>query len=59
LTDQRWQNNAGTTSADIDRYQYGYDPNSNRPYKANLMGTAAVAAGLDELYPDDTHNRLT
>jgi hypothetical protein len=39
VIDQRWQNETTNTPADIDRYQYGYDPNSNRLYKANVVGT--------------------
>jgi RHS repeat-associated protein len=59
VIDQRWQNNITTTPTDIDRYQYGYDLNSNREYKANVVGTANVAAGLDEFYTNDNLNRLT
>jgi len=59
VIDQRWQNNTGGTPVDIDRYKYGYDFNSNRQYKANVVGTANVAAGLDEYYTYDTLNRLT
>jgi hypothetical protein len=47
ITDQRWQKSITGTPTDIDRYQYGYDLNSNRLYKANVVGTAAVTAGLD------------
>ena len=51
VIDQRWtsassvesQNQVTTTPTDIDRYQYGYDQNSNRLYKANVVGTAAVS----------------
>jgi RHS repeat-associated protein len=59
VIDQRWQNNITGTPTDIDRYQYGYDQNSNRLYKANVVGTAAVTAGLDEFYTYDPLNRLT
>ncbi len=59
IIDQRWQNNITGTPADIDRYKYGYDFNSNRQWKANLVGTANVAAGLDEYYTNDNLNRLT
>jgi len=45
--------------SDLDRYQYGYDQNSNRLWKANVVGTAAVTAGLDEFYTYDSLNRLT
>jgi RHS repeat-associated protein len=59
VTDQRWQNGTGGTPADIDRYQYGYDLNSNRLYKANVVGTPIVTGGLDEFYTYDHLNRLT
>jgi RHS repeat-associated protein len=58
IIDQRWQNNITSTPTDIDRYQYGYDQNSNRLWKANVVGTAAVG-NLDEGYTYDTLNRLT
>jgi len=58
VVDQRWQNNTSGTPADIDRYQYGYDRDSNRQYKANVVGTPAVAGGLDEYYAYDRVNRL-
>jgi hypothetical protein len=45
--------------SDLDRYQNGYDLNSNRLYKANVVGKAAVPAGLDEGYTYDALNRLT
>ena len=59
IIDQRWQNNVTTTPADIDRYQYGYDRDSNRQYKANVVGTPVVSGGLDEYYVYDRLNRLT
>jgi len=59
IIDQRWQNNINGTPIDIDRYQYGYDPNSNPTWKANIVGTPNVAGGLDELYGMDNLNRLT
>jgi RHS repeat-associated protein len=58
IIDQRWQNSITTTPVDIDRYQYGYDQNSNRLWKANVVGTAAIG-NLDEGYTYDTLNRLT
>jgi RHS repeat-associated protein len=58
IIDQRWQSAITTTPTDIDRYQYGYDQNSNRLWKANVVGTAAVG-NLDEGYTYDTLNRLT
>ena len=59
IIDQRWQNAITSTPADIDRYQYGYDQNSNRQYKANVVGTPIVTNGLDEYYTYDDINRLT
>jgi RHS repeat-associated protein len=59
VTDQRWQNNITATPTDIDRYQYGYDQNSNRTYKGNVVGTPVVTGGLDEYYSYDNLNRLT
>jgi RHS repeat-associated protein len=58
ITDQRWQKGITGTPTDIDRYQYGYDLNSNRLWKANVVGTAAVSSGLDELYVYDPLQRL-
>jgi RHS repeat-associated protein len=58
VTDQRWQNDTSSTPTDIDRYQYGYDRDSNRTWKANVVGTPAVSGGLDELYAYDRVNRL-
>jgi hypothetical protein len=45
--------------SNLDRYQYGYDQNSNRLYKANVVGTPVVTGGLDEYYSYDNLNRLT
>lgn len=59
IIDQRWQNGISGTPADIDRYQYGYDQDSNRLYKANVVGTPVVSGGLDEYYTYDHLNRLT
>jgi RHS repeat-associated protein len=53
IVDQRWQF-YGTPNADLDRYKYGYDRNSNRVWKQNTVGTA-----LDEFYTYDNLNRLT
>jgi RHS repeat-associated protein len=58
ITDQRWQNTIAGTPTDIDRYQYGYDQNSNRLYKANVVGTPIVTGGLDEFYAYDHLKRL-
>lgn len=57
ITDQFWQNY--NTSTDLDEYQYGYDQNSNRLWKANVVGTPIVSGGLDEYYNYDDLNRLT
>ncbi len=59
IIDQRWQNAVTSTPVDIDRYQYGYDRNGNRIWKANVVGTSAAAPGFDELYAYDALNRLT
>ena len=53
IIDQYWQYN-GSPNADLDRYKYGYDRNSNRIWKQNCVGTA-----LDEFYTYDNLNRLT
>jgi RHS repeat-associated protein len=45
--------------SDLDRYQYGYDQNSNRLWKANVVGTPIVSGGLDERYSYNDINRLT
>jgi YD repeat-containing protein len=54
IIDQRWQNNVSVTPADIDRYQYTYDQNSNRLTRTNTLNT-----GLNETYTYDMLNRLT
>ena len=59
VIDQRWQNSITTTPADIDRYQYGYDSTPTAIWKANVVGTPVVTAGLDEYYLMDNLNRLT
>jgi hypothetical protein len=53
--------NAGRISfvSDLDRYEYGYDQDSNRQWKANVVGTLAVSSRLDEFYTYDPLNRLT
>jgi RHS repeat-associated protein len=53
VIDQRWKYYGGT-SADRDRYTYGYDRNSNRQWKQNTVGST-----LDEFYTYDNLNRLT
>lgn len=54
IIDQRWKFYGGTP-ADLDRYQYGYDRNSNRLWKQNMVATT----GFDEQYTVDNLNRLT
>jgi hypothetical protein len=54
IVDQRWQNSITGTAADIDRYKYGYDQNSNRQWRQNTVGST-----LDEYYTYDHLNRLT
>jgi YD repeat-containing protein len=44
--------------SDLDRYQYGYDQNSNRLWKGNVVAHAA-GVYLDEAYSYDNLNRLT
>jgi RHS repeat-associated protein len=58
IIDQRWQNSITGTPADIDRYKYGYDLNSNRQWKQNVVSSAA-SVPLDEYYDYDNLNRLT
>ena len=53
VVDQRWTDAAGT--ADLDRYSYTYDGNSNRTSRTNLVETNGV---LDEDYTYDGLNRL-
>ena len=53
VIDQRWTDGAGT--ADLDRYSYTYDGNSNRTSRTNLVETNGV---LDEDYTYDGLNRL-
>ena len=54
ITDQRWVK-SGT---DLDRYKYGYDLDSNRQWKQNVVSSAA-SVPLDEYYTYDNLNRLT
>jgi RHS repeat-associated protein len=51
VVDQRWINNGGTN---VDRYQYGYDRNSNVTSKTNVNSTNST-----ETYTYDGLNRLT
>lgn len=52
IVDQRWVKIS--TGADLDRYQYAYDRNSNPIGKINTLNT-----GLGEKYTYDDLNRLT
>jgi YD repeat-containing protein len=59
VIDQRWVNYAGSP-ADIDRYKYGYDRNSNRQWKENTVSKAMGSpVYLDEYYTYDNLNRPT
>ena len=44
----------GSSPADLDRYQYGYDRNSNRLWKQNMV----AVTGFDEQYAVDNLNLL-
>jgi RHS repeat-associated protein len=50
VADQRWTTSAGTAA---DRWQYGYDRDSNRTYKENLVDSTR-----SELYAYDGLNQL-
>jgi RHS repeat-associated protein len=52
IIDQNWSTISSGTS--IDAYQYGYDQDSNRLWRANTTAT-----GMDEYYVCDSLNRLT
>lgn len=58
MIDTHWQNSITGTAADINRYKYGYDLNSNRQWKQNVVSSAA-SVPLDEYYNYDNLNRLT
>jgi len=51
VVDQRWINGNGTS---LDRFTYGYDRNSNRLWRDNLMN-----ASFGELYAYDNLGQLT
>ena len=55
VIDQKWQNDAATTT--FDRYTYGYDANSNRLYRKNEVARAA-SVKFDEEYSYDNLDRL-
>jgi hypothetical protein len=57
IVNQDWQNSITGTAADIDRYQYTYDGNSNRTQRMNSVSSGTV--NLDELYGYDNLSRLT
>src|SRR5205823_13998410 len=52
VADQDWYNTG--TSSSVDEYGYGYDRDSNRTYRENL-----VDAVFSELYSYDGLNQLT
>jgi RHS repeat-associated protein len=52
VTQQSWRY-SGTTPADLDKFSYAYDRNSNRSYRKNNL-----TGGKDELYTYDGLNRL-
>jgi len=54
VADQHWSS-AGVTPATLDRYQYGYDYNSNRTYRKNVLSTTVAK---DWAYTYDGLNRL-
>lgn len=54
VIDQNWTNGTVSTS----RYQYGYDRNSSRLWRADLVAQAA-GKNFDELYAYDGLDRLT
>ena len=54
VIDQHWKRYGGSP-ATLDRYQYGYDRNSNRIWKQNMV----AVTGFDERYIVDDLNRLT
>jgi uncharacterized delta-60 repeat protein/RHS repeat-associated protein len=49
IVDQRWVGQSGSSATTLDRFQYGYDANSNPLYKNNL-GPGTSAAAFSELY---------
>ncbi len=57
VVDQRWYDYG--SSADVDRYKYGYDRASNRLWRENTVSKALGApVYLDEYYTYDGLNRL-
>ena len=49
VADQKWQTGGGTPTV-VDEYGYGYDANSNRLYRKNMI---TAAAKLSEIYHAD------
>ncbi len=58
VVDQKWQDTATPTPAVKDRFTYGYDYNSNRLWRDNVVASAA-SQKFDEQYIYDDLNRLT
>jgi RHS repeat-associated protein len=55
-----WRRYAQGNEADVDKFTYGYDKNSNRLWKENVVpGELETPKHLDELYAYDELNRLT
>lgn len=54
VVDLRWTN---TTTGDLARIQYGYDPASNRTYRRDVLAHAA-GKSFDEIYAYDRMQRL-
>jgi YD repeat-containing protein len=54
IINQLWENSSSTA---LDQYKYGYDLNSNRQWKQNVVSSAA-SVPLDEYYTYDNLNRL-
>ncbi len=53
VVDQRWRA-TGLVPVDLDRFQYGYDRDSNRLWRDNLVNSA-----FGELYSYDNLNQIT
>jgi hypothetical protein len=58
VVDHRWYFYGGGSPVDRDRYQYGYDRNSNRTFRDNLVAES-LGKPFDERYAYDNVNRLT
>ncbi len=55
VVDQKWVGGGGN----VDQFKYGYDRNSNRTYRENVVAAAQTTpVHLDELYCYDHLNRL-